>query len=111
MSPGVPDEGVLKGNELDSGVGMDFGGSSGLIRRKAGLWENGPVRAEASEGVWHNEQSLHVASWGLQEASCVRSLNLTVHIYNPALSNPHPPELWAEREIMGMNAWGIEGAR
>lgn len=88
---------------------MDFGGSSGPIRRWAGLWENRLARAEASEGKWPDEQSLHVADWGCQ-ASCMRSLSLTVHIYNTGFSSPGPPGLWAVREIMGMNARGIGGA-
>lgn len=70
---------------------MDFGGSSGPIRRWAGLWENRLARAEASEGKWPDEQSLHVADWGCQ-ASCTRSLSLTVHIYNTGFC---PSQVWA----------------
>lgn len=35
------------------------------------------ARAEASEGMWYNEQSPRMANWGPQ-ASCITSLSLTV---------------------------------
>lgn len=41
-------------------------------------------RAEASEGMWYNEQSPGPASWG-PPASCIISLSLTVRIYTWAL--------------------------
>lgn len=59
--------------------------------------------------MWHNEQSLHGAIWGLQ-ASCLRSLSLTVLIYNLGLSSPCPSGLWAVKGIMGMSTRGIGGA-